>query len=112
MSEQQQIADRARAARAAAFAVDQALIDNYAELRSVPSVVVARVTVEAALGYLIGHVGFLLVNWSWRNFAVLAVLYAAQVLRMHREEAMLARNSADYRQYQRRVRWRLLPFVY
>ncbi len=55
MTEQQQIADRDRAARAATFAVDQALIDNYAELRSVPSVVVARVTVEAALGYLIGH---------------------------------------------------------
>ncbi len=63
-------------------------------------------------GYLIGHVGFLLVNFSWRNFAVLAVLYAAQVIRIEREEALLAASNSDYRGYQRRVRWRLLPFVY
>lgn len=64
------------------------------------------------LGYLIAHVGFLLVNFSWRNVAVFGVLYAAQVVRMQREEAVLAMNSADYRAYQQRVRWRLLPFVY
>ena len=64
------------------------------------------------LGYLIGHVGFLLANFSWRNFAVLAVLYVAQVHRIRREEAVLAANSSDYRNYQQRVRWRLLPFIY
>ena len=64
------------------------------------------------LGYLIGHVGFLLVNFSWRNFAVLAVLYAAQVHRMLREEAVLAADNAEYREYQQRVRWRLLPFIF
>jgi protein-S-isoprenylcysteine O-methyltransferase Ste14 len=64
------------------------------------------------LGYLIGHVGFLLVNFSWRNFAVLALLYAAQVHRILREEAVLAANNAEYRAYQQRVRWRLLPFIF
>jgi protein-S-isoprenylcysteine O-methyltransferase Ste14 len=64
------------------------------------------------LGYLIGHAGFLLVNWSWRNLAVLVLLYAVQVLRMHREEVVLAAGSDEYRRYQQRVRWRLLPFVY
>lgn len=63
-------------------------------------------------GYLIGHVGFLLTNFSWRNAAVLALLYVAQVQRIRREEAMLAATSPDYRAYQKRVRWRLLPFVY
>ena len=63
-------------------------------------------------GYLIGHVGFLLANFSWRNAAVLGVLYVAQVIRIRREEAVLAANDVDYRAYQRRVRWRLLPFVY
>jgi protein-S-isoprenylcysteine O-methyltransferase Ste14 len=67
-------------------------------------------------GYLVGHVGFLLVNFSWRNALVLGVLYAAQVLRIQREEAVLAQGEGaagnDYRQYQARVRWRLLPFVY
>jgi protein-S-isoprenylcysteine O-methyltransferase Ste14 len=63
------------------------------------------------LGYLIGHVGFLLVNFSWQNAAVFALLYGAQVLRIVREEALLS-QSGDYRAYQRRVRWRLLPFVF
>lgn len=63
------------------------------------------------LGYLISHIGFLLVNFSWRNLAVIAVLYAAQVYRIGREEAVLA-SSSDYRAYQGRVRWRLLPLVY
>lgn len=63
------------------------------------------------MGYLVGHVGFLLANFSWRNAAVLAVLYAAQLVRIRREEAVLASND-DYRSYQRRVRWRLLPYIF
>ena len=63
-------------------------------------------------GYLIGHIGFLLANFSWRNAAVLALLYVAQVIRIQREEAVLAATDGDYGRYQQRVRWRLLPFVY
>lgn len=64
-------------------------------------------------GYLISHVGFLLVNASWWNFAVLSVLYAAQLLRIRREEALLAVGcDTEYRRYRRRVRWCVLPFVY
>ena len=63
-------------------------------------------------GYLIGHVGFLLANFSWRNAAVLGLLYVAQVIRIQREEAVLAAASGDYRHYQQCVRWRLLPLVY
>lgn len=63
-------------------------------------------------GYLIGHAGFLLANFSWRNAVVLALLYVAQVYRIRREEAVLAATSGEYRDYQQRVRWRLLPFVY
>jgi protein-S-isoprenylcysteine O-methyltransferase Ste14 len=63
------------------------------------------------LGYLIAHVGFLLANWSWRNALVLAILYVAQVYRIHREEAVLSGNP-DYVDYQRRVRWRLIPGIY
>ena len=66
------------------------------------------------LGYLIGHIGFLLANFSWRNAAVLALLYVAQVIRIQREEAVLtaAATDHDYRRYLQRVRWRLVPFVY
>jgi len=63
-------------------------------------------------GYLINHAGFLLVNFSWRNAAVLGLLYLAQVVRILREEAVLAASSDEYRRYQQRVRWRLLPFVF
>jgi protein-S-isoprenylcysteine O-methyltransferase Ste14 len=67
-------------------------------------------------GYLVGHIGFLLVNFSWQNALVLGTLYVAQVLRIQREEAVLSQGTGqagiDYRQYQARVRWRLLPFVY
>lgn len=63
------------------------------------------------LGYLISHIGFLLVNFSWQNFAVIAVLYAAQVLRIRREEQVLCGDDA-YRSYTERVRWRLVPGVY
>jgi len=63
-------------------------------------------------GYLIGHIGFLLANFTWRNAVVLALLYVAQVIRIRREEAILAATDAGYRDYQHRVRWRLLPFVF
>jgi protein-S-isoprenylcysteine O-methyltransferase Ste14 len=64
------------------------------------------------LGYLIGHIAFLLVNFSWRNLIVLGVLYAVQWLRIRREEEILSKHCADYRPYQQRVRWRILPFIY
>ncbi len=63
-------------------------------------------------GYLIGHIGFLLVNFSWRNVAVMVLVYVAQVHRIGREEAVLAATSPAYLDYQQRVRWRLLPFIY
>ncbi|HKW84587.1 MAG TPA: isoprenylcysteine carboxylmethyltransferase family protein [Burkholderiaceae bacterium] len=64
------------------------------------------------LGYLLSHVGFLLTNFSWRNAAVLALLYAVQVARIRREEAVLAATDCGYQRYRQQVRWRLLPFVY
>lgn len=63
-------------------------------------------------GYLIGHIGFLAANFSWRNAAVLALLYLAQVVRIQREEAMLTAGDSHYLDYQKKVRWRLLPYVF
>ncbi|MGE5469736.1 MAG: methyltransferase family protein [Bacteroidota bacterium] len=62
-------------------------------------------------GYLIAHVGFLLANFSFQNVVVLVVLYLAQMLRIHREEAMLA-QFAGYREYRKAVRYRLIPGLY
>lgn len=63
------------------------------------------------LGYLIGHIGFLLSNFSLQNLLVLCALYCAQTIRMLREEALLSESIA-YRDYTARVRWRLVPFVF
>ena len=64
-------------------------------------------------GYLISHIGFLLVNASCWNFAVLSVLCAAQLVRIRREEALLADSrDAQYNRYRCQVRWHVLPFVY
>jgi len=62
-------------------------------------------------GYLIAHAGFLLSNLSLQNAVVLAVLYAAQILRIHREEEMLA-TLPGYEDYRKNVRYRLIPGIY
>lgn len=66
------------------------------------------------LGYLIGHVGFLLTNFSLQNLLVLVALYIAQTLRMLREESVLAsgEQAGAYRAYCTAVRHRIVPFVF
>ncbi len=66
------------------------------------------------LGYLIGHIGFLLSNFSLQNLGVLLMLYAAQTVRMLREEAVLkaGEQGADYTAYCQAVRWRIVPGVF
>ena len=97
------------------FASKYALGRSFGLLPALRSVVVVGpyrvVRHPIYLGYLISHAGFLLANYSSRNLAVLAVLYAAQVLRIAREEAVLRRDAA-YSRYCERVRWRMLPGIY
>ncbi len=57
-------------------------------------------------GYLVGHVLFLLSAFSFYNLAVYAVITFFQVHRILREEALLA-ATAEYRDYMKRVRYRL-----
>lgn len=63
------------------------------------------------LGYLVGHVGFLLAQFGVRNLALIAALYALQLIRIREEEKTLS-LSEDYRTYKERVRFRLIPGVY
>jgi protein-S-isoprenylcysteine O-methyltransferase Ste14 len=63
------------------------------------------------MGYLITHVGFLLANGTPGN---IAIVFGADVILMIRavyEERVLARDAA-YAEYQRQVRWRILPRVF
>lgn len=63
------------------------------------------------LGYLISHCGFLCAHASLHNLMVYTGLYSLQFWRIRNEERYLARH-ADYRAYQQRIRWRLIPGVF
>ncbi len=54
------------------------------------------------------YVGYLIVNPSWGNVIALGASTAIQLLRIQREERILA----GYAGYAARVRWRLVPFVW
>ena len=63
------------------------------------------------LGYFLPHLGFLLTNPVLWNAAVYAVWTACQLYRIHAEERVLTGDSA-YVAFARRIRYRLVPFVY
>jgi len=52
--------------------------------------------------------GYLFANASLRNLAVFLVIVIVQIVRLLREEKILA----DYSSYSHRVRWRLIPLVW
>lgn len=62
-------------------------------------------------GYILTHVGYLLVAPSWWNLAVYCVAWALFVPRIFAEERVLQAN-AQYRDYMAHVRYRLLPGVF
>jgi protein-S-isoprenylcysteine O-methyltransferase Ste14 len=63
------------------------------------------------LGYFITHVAFVAANPTFWNFAVLFVSDLAQLARAVCEERTLAQDAA-YREYQTRVRWRVVPGLF
>ena len=62
-------------------------------------------------GYTLTHAGFLIGFPSWQNTALYAAVFAIEVTRLLREEAVLKRDPA-YVAYAARVRYRLLPGVF
>jgi protein-S-isoprenylcysteine O-methyltransferase Ste14 len=63
------------------------------------------------LGYLLSHLGFILLNWTAWNMAILTCWICLQLARIHAEEKLLA-GDPDFRKHMQRVRYRLLPLVY
>ncbi len=63
------------------------------------------------LGYLVTHIGFLLVDTSPRNLAVYLIGYTFQIARIVAEERVL-RSDASYCGYCQQVRYRLIPGVF
>ena len=62
-------------------------------------------------GYVLTHAGFLISSFCLRNVVAYAFCWTAMVLRIRAEEAILARDPA-YRDYQGKVRRRLIPFLW
>jgi len=62
-------------------------------------------------GYLVAHVGFLVAHPTVWNIAILTLSDICLVIRTSLEERVLSKDTA-YRQYCRRVGWRLVPGVY
>ncbi|WP_206242115.1 methyltransferase family protein [Novosphingobium terrae] len=62
-------------------------------------------------GYLLVHIGNLMLFFSWLNVAIYAVGWSAQILRLQAEEKLLSQDDA-YRAYCEKVRWRLIPGIF
>lgn len=63
------------------------------------------------LGYLAGHIAFLLASFSWYNLAIFSAIYFFQGLRIWEEERVLS-NDFSYVQYKQKVRYRLVPGLF
>ncbi|MFV0367632.1 MAG: methyltransferase family protein [Hyphomicrobiaceae bacterium] len=62
-------------------------------------------------GYTLTHIGFLLINPAWWNFALYSIGLGLQIVRILKEERVLSEDPA-YREMKERVRYRLLPGVF
>lgn len=63
------------------------------------------------MGYLISHIGFCMLSPAVWNLALFATLYALKIPRILAEERLLSQD-AKYRDYQKIVRYRLVPGVF
>ena len=63
------------------------------------------------LGYILAEVGFVFDNFSNFNLIVLMISVLFLLLRLGAEEQVLGRDR-DYRDYSRKTRWKLIPFIY
>jgi protein-S-isoprenylcysteine O-methyltransferase Ste14 len=63
------------------------------------------------MSYTLGQVGYLISNVTLWNALVVGTSFAFQLVRIANEERFLS-GYAEYRAYQARTRWRVLPFLY
>jgi protein-S-isoprenylcysteine O-methyltransferase Ste14 len=62
-------------------------------------------------GYLLVHIGVMVVMFSWHNLLIYLIGWTAQIRRLLAEERLLSSDPA-YAQYMGEVRWRLLPGIF
>jgi len=63
------------------------------------------------LAYSLAQIGYLASNFTAWNVLVVVVAFALYVVRIESEEKLLSRYP-DYRAYQARTRWRIVPCIY
>ncbi len=63
------------------------------------------------VGYILSHIGFLLVAPSYWNLGIYLVAWSLLIARIYAEESVLSEDPA-YREFKDRVRYRLLPGVF
>jgi protein-S-isoprenylcysteine O-methyltransferase Ste14 len=63
------------------------------------------------MGYLISHIGFCMLSPAAWNLAIFATLYALKIPRILAEERLLSQD-ASYRDYQKIVKYRLIPGLF
>ena len=62
-------------------------------------------------GYLLVHIGILLLMPTVLNFVIYAIGWSAQILRLLAEERLLSQDPA-YRELMTKTRWRLIPGIF
>jgi protein-S-isoprenylcysteine O-methyltransferase Ste14 len=63
------------------------------------------------LGYILAETGFVFDNFSILNLFTLAVSVLFLLLRLRAEERLL-RTDPIYKAYAKKIRWKLIPFVF
>jgi protein-S-isoprenylcysteine O-methyltransferase Ste14 len=63
------------------------------------------------MGYILAEVGFVFINFSIFNLVILTMSALFLLLRLRAEEQLLQQDRA-YTAYARRVRWKLIPFIF
>jgi len=62
-------------------------------------------------GYAVTYIGFVSQHLSLRNIIVITVFFLFQALRIVCEEEFLSKDK-EYREFKKKTRWRLIPFVW
>jgi len=62
-------------------------------------------------GYLLVHIGVLILMFSPINVVIYTIGWWAQILRIHAEERLLSQDPA-YRDFMKKTRWRLIPGIF
>jgi protein-S-isoprenylcysteine O-methyltransferase Ste14 len=89
-----------------------ATIEVYPEQRVITTGLYAVVRHPMYVGGLFLFVGIPLSLGSWWGLLVIALMMPALIWRLLDEEKFLTKNLPGYAEYRKKVRYRLIPFVW